>query len=153
MTFNIDRAKLMELKRKSYPASFKLMVIAYAERTSQACAADEYDLHKSMISRWVKDKSRIFNAKDNTRRIGSGVPAEDQSSASDLETDVSRSSSWNYTPEEETEYESDDSQATSRHIPIEKPESTCPDDRLYRRQEGIANALKLFNYSMGTLRN
>ncbi|KAI8927161.1 hypothetical protein BC831DRAFT_549357 [Entophlyctis helioformis] len=58
--------------RDSYSAAEKLDIIDYALKTSQGKAAHHYGVHKSMISRWMRNLTKIRAADPATRRIGSG---------------------------------------------------------------------------------
>ena len=58
--------------RFSYSAAEKLAIIDYALESSQGAAAYHYGVHKSMISRWMRNLSKIQKADPKTRRIGSG---------------------------------------------------------------------------------
>jgi transposase-like protein len=64
--------KEMSNKRISYSACDKLKIINFALLTNQTKAAVKFGIHKSMVSRWLKDLRKIKRASPQTRRIGSG---------------------------------------------------------------------------------
>jgi transposase-like protein len=59
-------------RRHSYTASEKIIIVDYALKHTQAMASNKYGIHKSMVSRWVRDYRKIHNALPGTKRIGSG---------------------------------------------------------------------------------
>lgn len=61
-----------KLARTSYSAAEKLEIIDYALLENQAKAAFKFGIHKSMVSRWIRDFRKIQSADPENRRIGSG---------------------------------------------------------------------------------
>lgn len=61
--------KAANTQRFSFSAQAKLQVIDYALQTSQSEASVKFGVHKSMVSRWVKDFDKIKNAPANSKRI------------------------------------------------------------------------------------
>ncbi|KAJ3262561.1 hypothetical protein HK103_000090 [Boothiomyces macroporosus] len=59
-------------KRISYTAADKLRIIHHALAYSQAEASRKFDVHKSMVSRWVHQYSKIRKADPESKRIGAG---------------------------------------------------------------------------------
>ncbi|KAJ3313882.1 hypothetical protein HDV04_001443 [Boothiomyces sp. JEL0838] len=59
-------------KRISYTAADKLRIIHHALAYSQAEASRKFDVHKSMVSRWVHQYSKIRKAEPESKRIGAG---------------------------------------------------------------------------------
>ncbi|KAJ3276390.1 Centrosomal protein of 78 kDa [Terramyces sp. JEL0728] len=59
-------------KRISYTAASKMRIISYALCHSQAEASRKYDIHKSMVSRWVHQCNKINKAEPGSKRIGAG---------------------------------------------------------------------------------
>jgi transposase-like protein len=58
-------------KRHSYTAMEKLTIVNYALRYNQASAANKFAVHKSMVSRWMRNYWKIQNALPDIRRISS----------------------------------------------------------------------------------
>ena len=84
--------KEMSNKRISYSACDKLKIINFALLTNQTKAAVKFGIHKSMVSRWLKDLRKIKRASPQTRRIGSGRrPYKNLKTEYDEENDISGS--------------------------------------------------------------
>jgi transposase-like protein len=62
-------------KRFAYSAAEKLEIIAYALRNNQIKASFKFGVHKSMVSRWIRDHRKIYMANPDSKRIGSGRQA------------------------------------------------------------------------------
>lgn len=61
-----------ETIRESFSAADKLVIIDYALQHSQTKASIRYGIHKSMVSRWLKDYVKIKNAPAASKRISDG---------------------------------------------------------------------------------
>ena len=58
--------------RKSFTCAQKLKVIRMANISGISATSRHLDIHKSMISRWIRRENVMQSSKKSTRKIGSG---------------------------------------------------------------------------------
>ncbi|KAJ3301667.1 hypothetical protein HDV03_000508 [Kappamyces sp. JEL0829] len=95
--------------RFSYNAKEKLDIIAFALANTQAEASLRYGVHKSMVSRWVRDHHKIQAADKSSRRISYRRPATARRPA----RGSARASGAGYESDEAVECKSDSDDSSS----------------------------------------
>lgn len=58
--------------RKSYPVSFKLSVVQFAEENSKNKAAEKFGVSRSRVQQWVSQKDHLLRLNPESKRIGGG---------------------------------------------------------------------------------
>ncbi len=69
MTISLPN-KIIIMIRKSYTVKYKISVIEYASNNSITAAVHRFKIHRSMISRWMKQQGMLKKSVPTKRRIG-----------------------------------------------------------------------------------
>ncbi|KAJ3318705.1 hypothetical protein HDV06_007099 [Boothiomyces sp. JEL0866] len=122
-------------KRISYTAADKMRIINYALAYSQAEAARKHDVHKSMVSRWVHQYSKIKKAEPQSKRIGAGRKRTSRKKKQrKIQVEDSDESDMDNSTDEEGEFSDGDSEFTLSTV---QADLDCPNQAILSNMKDL----------------